>query len=135
MDLLARREHSLVELRRKLSRRFPDNHLIETELDKLAAENLQSDARYAESFVRQRATRGHGPRRLRQEMRDRGLADGEIETALGAVDIDWQGLAAEVYHRKFGAAPPADLKEKARRLRFMQYRGFDGDAIRDLQEL
>lgn len=135
MDLLARREHSLVELRRKLSRRFPDQCLIEAELEKLAAENLQSDARYAESFVRQRAARGHGPRRLRQEMRDRGLADGEIDSALEAADIDWQALAADVYRRKFGAAPPTDLKEKARRLRFMQYRGFDGDAIRDLQEL
>ena len=50
MDLLARREHARGELQTKLQRRFADAELVAGVLDDLAAENLQSDARYAESL-------------------------------------------------------------------------------------
>ena len=124
MNLLARREHSLAELRLKLRRRFPDETAVETELQKLAAEKLQSDARYAESFARQRATRGYGPLRVRQEMREKGLSDQAVSTALEALALDWAALAGQVLCKKFGPHACTDIKEKARRVRFMQYRGF-----------
>ena len=124
MNLLARREHSLAEMRQKLRRRFADEAAVETELHKLVAENLQSDARYAESFARQRAIRGYGPLRVRQEMRDRGLPDQAISEALEAAELDWAALAAQVLYKKFGRQDCADIRERARRVRFMQYRGF-----------
>lgn len=124
MDLLARREHTRKELKQKLKKRFEDESIIEEQLDRLAEENLQSDARYAESFVRQRYNRGHGPLRIRQEMRQRGIPDADIEIAMETGDYDWYSSAQSVMERKFGAEPPIDIKEKARRTRFMQYRGF-----------
>ncbi len=127
MDLLARREHTRVELKRKLLKRFDDAELIDEQLARLVDENLQSDARYAESFVRQRFDRGHGPLRIRQEMRQRGIQDDEIESAMLADEFDWHESAQRVLERKFGPAPPADIKEKARRVRFMQYRGFSAE--------
>ena len=124
MNLLARREHSRWELLRKLRRRFPDEQLLAAQLQRLADENLQSDERYAQSYAWQRSGRGYGPLRVRQEMRDRGLSDGQLASAFGQVELDWVALATEAFHKKFGEPGRVDIKEKARRCRFMQYRGF-----------
>ena len=132
MDLLARREHSLEELRRKLKRRFVNEDLVEGELQRLKDENLQSDERYADSFLRQRSARGYGPRRVRHEMRQKGLSDAEINNAFDRVEVDWYGLAAAVMNKKFGDTPVVEIKEKARRIRFMQYRGFNSDHYQHL---
>ena len=127
MNLLARREHSQRELSEKLSKRFAEPELIEDVLVALADEGLQSDQRFAESFVRQRLSRGHGPLRLRQESRQRGLSEEDLEAALTAVEPDWFDLAERCYRKKFGATPAEDIKDKARRVRFMSYRGFSRD--------
>lgn len=137
MDLLARREHSLAELQRKLRRRFADEEQVERQLQRLREENLQSDERYAGSYVRQRSARGYGPLRIRQEMLDRGLSEAAIGQAFAAEEVDWAALAVEVYHKKFGGqrVPQpgrADRREAARRIRFMQYRGFAADHYRQL---
>lgn len=39
--------------------------------------------------------------------------------------VDWLTQAVEARVRKYGDAIPTDPKEKARQLRFLQYRGFD----------
>ncbi|TXS95892.1 regulatory protein RecX [Parahaliea maris] len=129
MDLLARREHSRTELLQKLGRRFEDRETIAEVLDGLAQDKLQSDSRYAESFARQRVLRGHGPLRLRQEMRQKGIPDDDASVALESLDVDWEQLAREVCQKKFGFGAPADFREKARRQRFLQYRGFSADQI------
>ncbi len=134
MNLLARREHSRCELKQKLRKRFHDDDLIEEQLDQLSAENLQSDSRYAESFLRQRIGRGHGPLRIRQEMRQKGIRDTEIELAMAEEQPDWFALAEKAYHRKFGQLPPEDVRDKAKRSRFMQYRGFGLDHYQYLLE-
>ncbi len=131
MDLLSRREHSLRELRQKLTRRFGDEDLIEHELQRLVDENLQSDKRFAESFLRQRISRGHGPVRIRQEMRQRGMSDSQIDAALQEEDPNWYDLAQETYRRKYGELSPEDIREKAKRSRFMQYRGFGLEYFRE----
>jgi regulatory protein len=129
MDLLARREHSLDELRRKLGRRFPPGEDLDQVLNELVDQRLQSDQRYADSFVRQRLQRGYGPLRLQQEMRQKGLDPSQVAEALQRLEVDWFALAAEVQRKKFGAGAPRDLRDKARRLRFLQYRGFTGDQV------
>ena len=138
MNLLARREHSLWELHRKLRRRFDDKAVIEAELSRLSEENLQSDERFAESYARQRAGRGYGPVKIRQEMHERGLSDAEVDASFALGQFDWSDLARQVYDKKFDGpcveAPDyeAEIREKARRLRFMQYRGFSAEHYRHL---
>jgi len=124
MNLLARREHSRLELRNKLKRRFQGETAIDAQLSRLADEGLQSDSRFADCYVRQRVARGYGPLRLREELRDRGVSDPDIDTSLDAAEVDWCELASDVLRKKFGARPPGEMKEKARRIRFMRYRGF-----------
>lgn len=131
MDLLARREHSQRELRDKLQRRF-EPELVQSVISVLASEGLQSDERFGEAYWRQRSARGYGPLRIRQEMRQRGLSDALIARSEAECDIDWYELLADTAQRKFGDAPAADVKEKARRQRFLMYRGFSPDMIRDV---
>jgi len=132
MNLLARREQSRRELEQKLVRRFGKPELVDRVLQDLADEGLQSDRRFAESFLRQRIARGQGPLRIRQEVRQRGIDDAEINAALVSEAPDWFALAERVYRHKFGDTPPADIKEKARRCRFMQYRGFTSEHFQHL---
>lgn len=131
MDLLARREHSLQELSAKLERRFPAEQVAET-VQTLAAEGLQSDVRFAEAFVRQRSQRGYGPIRIRQELRQRGISDALVAETMDSCEVDWYAALEGVLERKYGGRPAEDLKEKARRQRFLLYRGFAGDQIRDV---
>jgi regulatory protein len=126
MDCLARREHSRLELERKLCRRF-EATIVTRVIDELAEENLQSDVRFAESYTHHRSTRGFGPARIRSELRERGIEDTLIEAALAESDVDWRSLARTVLQKKFGLAPPADFRERARRARFLNYRGFSAD--------
>lgn len=134
MDMLARREHAQGELTRKLEKRFGSTDdvigIIREEVVRLEAEGLQSDSRLAEAFIRARVGRGQGPVRIRSELRSRGVPDDVIEQALAECEVDWFDLAARVSEKRFGEALPADAKERAKRARFLQQRGFSFDHIR-----
>ena len=80
--------------------------------------------------LRQHAGRGHGPARIRAELRERGVAAEEIEAGLDAAAEDWAAIAREARRRRFGLSPPGDYRERARQSRFLQYRGFSADQIR-----
>lgn len=134
MNLLARREHSRFELGNKLSRRFTDGAMVDEQLSQLAREGLQSDVRFAESYARQRVSRGYGPVRVREELRERGVSEENFAVAMEELAVDWRAVAAEVMLRKFGAQDAANFKENARRCRFMQYRGFTAEHYRRLQD-
>ncbi len=133
MDLLARREHSRRELADKLRGRFPPD-LLDAALDQLRDEGLQSDQRFAESFVRSRAQRGSGPQRIALELRQRGIPPEQVTQAMAAVEIDWHRQLRELSQRRFGTGPAPDARERARRWRFLQQRGFSVEAIRALDE-
>jgi regulatory protein len=135
MDLLARREHGVDELKRKLAVRFGGGEalaeLIEAEVDRLVDEGLLSEERFAAAMVRQLIAKGLGPRRLDEELRAKGVRGSWRDCADSSeLAIDWHEQARHVYDKKFGdRAMPEDhqsaRKEWARRARFMQYRGFE----------
>lgn len=129
MDYLARREHGRDELAGKLTRAGYDAAIVAGELARLADEGLQSDERYIGNFIASRIHQGKGPLRIGQELKERGLAATRVDAALDAAGADWLALATEVRVRKFGRALPGDFSEKARQMRFLQYRGFAADHI------
>jgi len=128
--LLARREHSIDELRRKLLGKGYPPDTIEPVIQKLAGKRLVSDERFTSSFVHHHAKRGQGPVRIRAELRQQGIADSQVDEALRSAEIDWVQLAREVRRRKFGATAPRSLGERAKQARFLQYRGFDAEQLR-----
>lgn len=135
LDILARREHSVAELRVKLlDREFPPAE-VEATLAALLADGLLSEARFIDSFLASYTRRGHGPVWLRAELERRGVDSAQIAAALEAQQlagqpVDWAAEARAVREKRFGPAQPADYKDRARQSRFLQYRGFSNEQIR-----
>lgn len=129
MDFLARRDYGQFELIEKLADKGYDHNVAEQAVLKLTDEGLQSDLRFAESFVQSRISQGKGPVRIRLDLRQRGLVEAVIESAIEQSNADWRGLAREVRVRKFSAARPPDFKTKAKQMQFLQYRGFEQDQV------
>jgi len=143
MDLLARREHGSAELKTKLTKRFRKRDcepgLVEQVIQQLIEEGLLSDERFAASRVRQLAGRGYGPSRIRNDLRQQRVEHLISDTMEEAFDseVDWEMEAAAVYEKKYGGAPiegdwDARQRERGRRLRFMQYRGFGAEVSQKL---
>tara|TARA_R110002072_G_scaffold50843_3_gene136530 strand:- start:4859 stop:5275 length:417 start_codon:yes stop_codon:yes gene_type:complete len=131
-DFLARREHSRKELANKLARRCSDETLIDDLLDTLSSEGLQSDERFAESFVHHSLNKGQGPNKITQELRQRGVDQLLIEQYLESESIDWASLAEEVRVKKYGDSVPDDYQNKAKQSRFLYSRGFSSELINQL---
>ena len=131
MDFLARREYGFEELVKKLADKGYKRTIVEDELARLAEEGLQSDTRFAEAFVQSRVNQGKGPVRIRADLGQRGVRDGIIDGALEQAGADWFELARHERVKKFGSETPRDFKEKARQMRFLQYRGFEQDHIQE----
>ena len=129
MDYLARREHSEQELARKLIGRGFDPGLVEATLAELVAEHLISNSRFVEAFVHARFQRGSGPQKIHAELRGRGVDAELISACIEAYDDQWLALVREVREKKFGAAQPADFRERSRQMRFLQQRGFTSGQI------
>ena len=143
MDLLARREHGSAELKTKLTKRFRKRDcepgLVEQVIQQLIEEGLLSDERFAASRVRQLAGRGYGPSRIRNDLRQQRVEHLISDTMEEAFDseVDWEMEAAAVYEKKYGGAPiegdwDARQRERGRRIRFMQYRGFGAEVSQKL---
>ena len=127
LRLLARREHSRLELRRKLAP-YDDASELDGLLDELEQRKQLSDARFVEVLAHSRAGR-FGSRRLGQELRDKGVSDDLVaEAVVRARDSDL-GAARLVWAKKFSTLP-GDAKERARQYRFLLARGFPMDVVR-----
>jgi len=130
LALLAGRDFGRAEIVRRLARRGYPEGVVAAVVEGLVAERLLSESRFVEQFIRQHAGRGHGPARLRAELRERGVPPAEIEDGLEAAAQDWAAIARDARRRRFGESPPGDYGERARQARFLQYRGFSADQIR-----
>ena len=127
LSFLSRREHSRSELARKLAPYAAKAEDVEALLGALAAKGWQSDARYAEEVIRSKARR-FGPLKLTHLLRGKGVDDEAIAAGLRAAGIDGATSIEKVWKSRFRAAP-ADARERARQMRFLQGRGFALDEI------
>lgn len=128
--LLARREYSQQELRRRLASRVSDARLLENALERLLELGYQSDQRCALMLARQRLGQGYGERRIRHDLHERGIDQALIEQTLGELEVDWFERARAQAVRRFGESPPVDERERARRMRHLLGRGFGYDEVK-----
>lgn len=128
IKLLARREHSARELKRKLEARGVGEQQASDAVAELSREGWQSDARYAELLVRSRVSQGYGPLRIEAELKMAGVPAEQIHAALEEAGTDWRTLAAEVHAKHFRELPKTST-ERAKHYRYLQGRGFDGGQI------
>ena len=128
--MLARREHSATEIQRKLQQRdFSPGEIAEA-LEELQQGDWQSDERFAEAYIRSRRLKGFGPVRITMELGERGVSDSIVSRCLHTDDDIWMQTMTEEYQRKYKGQEPGDYQEKAKRMRFLQYRGFSPEKIR-----
>ncbi|TDT38644.1 regulatory protein [Halospina denitrificans] len=129
LRLLARREHSRLELWHKLYRRAEDDAQLARVLEQLEAAGWLDDGRFAEVYARQRREAGYGPVRIRAELEQRGVT--EVPEALSSVsEEEWQQAATRQRFRRFGDdASALSWKEMGRQGRFLAQRGFSRGQI------
>ena len=127
LQLLTRRDYSRAELQKKLAAHAESAEELASVLDTLQGERLLSDHRYATQRVTARAGR-YGDARLKQELRLKGVSDDDIAAALAESGDETERCLA-VWQRKFGQ-PAQTPEERAKQMRFLQYRGFSSEAIR-----
>tara|TARA_R110001592_G_scaffold70313_2_gene215540 strand:- start:2841 stop:3395 length:555 start_codon:yes stop_codon:yes gene_type:complete len=133
VGLLARREHSEYELRQKLSfREFPADE-IDSVIERLLEKDYLSDTRFAHSTCRYRASRGYGWRYIANELKQKGVCLIIVQQLQKNCEIDWYLQAELAYNKRFGEPKLKDTqttqKEQAKKIRFLQYRGFSSDEI------
>ena len=134
MNFLARREHSRRELIFKLRKRFTDSdeQIIE-EVSRLCSEGLQSDYRMASEYVHFRSKRGLGPKKIKAELRLKGISDSLLEQIFSESGVDWRNILEKVVNKKTSQDGFAldSLETKHKVNNFLQKRGFEPDQIRD----
>ena len=120
--LLGRREYSVFELDRRIRQKWPDATGIGDLLEALVEENLLSDERFTESFVRFRIQRYQGPLKIKAGLRDKGVDDALVSIELEAHSGEWTDLATEWLQRQHTGPIDYDLKKKL--YRRLANRGF-----------
>ena len=143
---LSRREMSQHELQKKLLAKGCESQAVEDLLQEFAHKGYQSDERFAMMLVRESIRKGRGKNHILQALKSakvtlpenvggidqliqqagaNSLTNGTVLACDEKETIDWLKLAVEVRIRKYGDAIPTTPKDKAKQLRFLQYRGFE----------
>lgn len=142
MRILGMRDHSEQEFRRKLTapvmtKTGPEPvDATEDDINNVVnwcyENRYLDDARFARQFIASRSRKGYGPARIRQELTQKGIDRETAEEAMRESDIDWIEIAREQAQRKYGDQLPAVFAEKVKVQRFLLYRGFLMEDIKEL---
>ena len=143
--LLAIREHGAKELKTKLISKFPETPemltetqepaglvkcLIDDVIELCQTQNWQSDERYLEQVVRSMMEKGQGPMKIRQKCQQACQDSSLINAYLDIEPEEWLAVARDVMLKKYGdLSRPANRNEQAKRMRFLQSRGFSSEVI------
>lgn len=150
---LSNRELSQHELRQKLLAKDCDPVAVDALIEEFADKGYQSDERCAAMLIRESIRKGRGKIHIRQALKSAhitlpdsldalieqadidSLTDGTALADHDGEEVDWLRLAVEARTRKYGDSIPTTPKEKARQLRFLQYRGFEMGVCLDALKL
>jgi regulatory protein len=127
LRFLSMREHSRLELGRKLSRYAEEGDDVGALLDFLEKNNWLSQERFTESLVHRRSAR-FGNSRIMAELHSHGV-DGDAlrELKSGLADTE-TARACELWRRRFGTVA-TDPAERNKQMRFLMQRGFSQRAV------
>ena len=129
LDLLSRREHSKYELLTKLKLRVESKSSLEEEINKLSTENLQSDLRFSESYIRSRYNSGFGPIRIKYDLSVRRVKESVVLDAFNEIDLDWVEKLKKEKIKKYGNSSSENMQELSKRIKFFIQRGFEKEMI------
>tara|TARA_R110001592_G_scaffold175308_2_gene414342 strand:+ start:55 stop:528 length:474 start_codon:yes stop_codon:yes gene_type:complete len=134
IGFLARRDHSVHELRLKLRKKEHDEESVTKVLTELQSRDYLDDRRYAQMMLRHHYSRGQGPQKIRYLLSQNGVSNDIISEVFVGFDEDWFALAKHVRHKRFGNGFKSNdqsemFKEKSKQMRFLMTRGFESDQI------
>ena len=127
LKYLSQREHSRLELERKLAPHVEEGEDLAAVLDALEAKNYINPERVAQSVLYRRSSK-LGNSRVLQELRSKGLDADTVRAAAEQLKDTEHARAYDVWLRKFGEVadtPQARMKQ----MRFLASRGFGGDVV------
>lgn len=125
--LLARRDYGRQELIDRLNRYAADEAEVIQLVDELETNKYVDDGRVANSMLNSEIYKGNGPRKIQQAFQKKKVDMELVEEKLD--EIDWFQQAYDLKVKKFGEKVATDQKDKAKQIRFLQYRGFSLDLI------
>ena len=128
LRFLSMREHSRLELRRKLSMHAQEDDDVDALLDFLEKNNWLSQQRFSESLIQRRSAR-YGNSRIVAELQSHGVNGEALQELKGALADSELTRACEVWQRKFGAVA-VDADGRAKQMRFLMQRGFSPRVVR-----
>ena len=113
---------------------WPRLYYIVPVLEYLIEKNYLSEQRFVESLFRTRINKGYGWRFIKSELAEKGVCSSIIIELNKNQQIDWYLQAELAYNKRFGESEIKDQKDQAKRIRFMQYRGFSSDETMPLNK-
>ena len=132
LDLVSRREHSCHELIQKLNKRFPETlPIIEAVIEKLVANNILNDERFAEMYLNSRARKGFGPKKIEIELNSKKVDPLLIANAIAEYE-SWEENAKNELFKKFKGIKPTDYKSTMKQKQFLFNRGFNTQIIEQI---
>ncbi|NHZ90884.1 recombination regulator RecX [Massilia sp. CCM 8733] len=125
---LSMREHSRLELGRKLARHAEEGDDVEALLDFLEKNNWLSQERFSESLIHRRSAR-FGNSRIMAELQSHGVKGEALQELKAGLADSELARAREVWERKYGTVA-SDPAERNRQMRFLMQRGFSQRAVK-----
>ena len=107
-----------------------DTASIDRALDRLEQDGLLNETRFVEQFIYARKNKGYGPVRIRNELRQKQVDRELVDRMLDDHDSCWRDILQREHDRKYGVDRRVDYREMSRRARFLQYRGFPAELVR-----
>mgnify|MGYP001476945293 CR=1 FL=1 len=128
LDILSRREHSSYELKTKLKKFETDEKDLNQLIQKLKASNFVDDRRFATAFIKSKSQSGYGPSYISQYLLKKGISSDLYDINL--LNIDWEYICREQFEKK-RRGKDINFKEREKILRFLAYRGFSYEIIKN----
>ena len=124
LDILSRREHSVLELKQKLKKKFDTEDDFNKVISRLKKNNLLDDYRFSESYVVYRKRKGFGPVKISHELQSKGVAEGIVFEVLDK-EGGWDEAAKKAFSKRFKDGPSTDVHILLKQKNFLYNKGFD----------
>lgn len=129
ITLLAKKDYSSGRLSSLLSKLTEKEEYVERVVRRLSDSHYINDTQLINNLIDKHIKKLHGPTRIKQEIRQKGFPQELIDQKIEESGIDWYSMAKEARIKKFSDTPPSEQKEKAKQIRYLQYKGFSMDMI------
>ena len=128
LDILSRREHSVLELKQKLKKKYNFTDNLNEVISRLKENNLLNDYRFTEAYVIYRKRKGFGPIKISNELKSKGISEATIDEVLDS-EGGWMEAANKAFIKRFKEGPSKDIKILLKQKNFLHNRGFSFQEI------